>query len=138
MLAFTGFHFGDPPLVEDDAAHKLHPEGPLPQYAHGCLPHGGEGLRQDAVQGFAGGKAALEFSGFRCKLGIGHGLVFRLHGFDLVYDGVYLLQWIAPRLKVLVKMRENQPPALERLRKDVSHPLHIGNFCGILITCIVV
>ena len=52
-LALTGLHLGDAALVEHDAAHQLHPVGPHAQHPVRGLPHGGEGLRQDVVQGLA-------------------------------------------------------------------------------------
>ena len=91
-FSLAGLHFSNAPLVEHHAAHQLHPEGPLAQHPDGCLPHGGEGLRQDVVQRLTLGKAVLELGGLGGELGIGHSLVFRLHGLDLIHDGIDLLQ----------------------------------------------
>ena len=78
--------------MEDDAAHQLHPEGPHPQNPDGGLPHGGKGLGQDIIQCLAPGEAFLELGGLGGELSIGHSLVFRLHGLDLIRDGIDLLQ----------------------------------------------
>ena len=72
-LALTGLHLGDAPLVQDDAADQLDPEGAHAQYAPAGLPHGGEGLRQDAVQILAVLQALLEFVRFGAQLLVRHG-----------------------------------------------------------------
>ena len=87
-LAFTGLHLRDAALVEHDAAHQLYPVGTQAQHPVCGLPHGGESLRQDVVQGFAIGKALLELRRFGLELGVRHGLVLVGHGLDLVHDGV--------------------------------------------------
>ena len=50
-LALARLHLGDLTLVQDDAAHDLHVEGPHPEGAPGDLPHDGEGLGQQVVDG---------------------------------------------------------------------------------------
>ena len=52
-LAFTGFHLGNPALMEHDAADKLHRIGPHAQHPVGSLPDGGKGLGQQIVQRLA-------------------------------------------------------------------------------------
>ena len=63
-LAFAGLHFGDAPLVQDDAADELYAEGPHAQHAPACLSRHREGLGQQIVQGLAVLVALLEFVGF--------------------------------------------------------------------------
>ena len=63
-LAFTGAHLGDPALVQNDAAHELHRVGAHTQHPVGGLPDGGEGLRQNVIQGFPGFQTILEDLGF--------------------------------------------------------------------------
>ena len=55
----------------------IHDLDPLAQYPYRRFPRGGEGLRQDIVQGFALLQPGLEFRCFRGQLRVGHGLVFR-------------------------------------------------------------
>jgi len=78
-FTFAGFHFGNAPLMQDDAAHDLDGEVAHPQYAVGGLPAGGKGLRQDVIEGFAGGELLLEAGGFA------------LEGF-IVHPAVVILQ----------------------------------------------
>ena len=52
-LALTGAHLGDVAEVERGAAHDLHVVVPLAQGALGRLANGGEGLRQQIVEGLA-------------------------------------------------------------------------------------
>jgi len=59
-FAFTGFHFGDPALVEDNAADDLDRVMFHFQDAPRCLADRGEGFRQDVVQRFASGQPGLE------------------------------------------------------------------------------
>ena len=70
-FAFAGLHFGDAPLMQDDAADELHPERAHAEHAPRGLAHGGVGLGQDIVQRLALGKALLEFVGLRAQLLIG-------------------------------------------------------------------
>ncbi len=70
-LAFTGFHLGDPALVQHDTAHQLHVEGALAHHAPTGLPDHGEGLRQDIIQGLALRQAFLELLGLGPQLVIG-------------------------------------------------------------------
>ena len=79
--------------MEHHAAHQLHPVGPQAQHPDGGLPHGGEGLGEDVVQGFAIGQALLEAGRLGGELGVGQGLILRLQGLDLINNGVDLLQF---------------------------------------------
>ena len=77
-LAFTGLHFGDLALVQDDAADELDVEGAHPQDPGGGLPGRGEGLGQKVVQGLLPVEALLELGGLGLELGVGQGPVFGL------------------------------------------------------------
>ena len=83
----AGLHLGDAALVEDDAADELHPVGPLAQHPHGRLPHGGEGLRENAVQRLAAGKAGFELVRLGPELAVAEGAVLLLQRLDLVHRG---------------------------------------------------
>ncbi len=50
-FTLAGLHLRDLALVQDDAPHDLHVEMALPQRAHGRLPHRGERLREQLIQG---------------------------------------------------------------------------------------
>src|SRR5579862_3280568 len=52
-LALAGLHLGDVALVEDDAAHQLDVEEADAERALERLPHGGEGLEDEVVEGLA-------------------------------------------------------------------------------------
>ena len=86
-LALAGLHLGDAALVEDDAAHQLHPVGPEAQHPVRRLPDGGEGLGENVVQGLAVLEAVLELLGFPLELGVAHGLVLVGHGLNFIRDG---------------------------------------------------
>ena len=91
-LAFAGFHLGDAALVQDNAAHHLHPVGPQADDTPGGLPAGGERLGQDAIQRLAVGQALFQLRGLGLKLGVGKGLVLLLQGVHFIGDGVDRLQ----------------------------------------------
>ncbi len=59
-LALAGLHLGDLALVQDDAADQLDVEVALAQGALAGLAHGGEGLGQQVVEGFAVGETLPE------------------------------------------------------------------------------
>jgi hypothetical protein len=67
-LALPGLHLGDVAKVECRAAHELHVEVTHAEGAFGCLAHGGEGLRQQVLEGFAVGIPLAEFDGFVLQL----------------------------------------------------------------------
>ncbi len=70
-LALPGFHLGDPPLVQRDAANQL---DIVVAHAHDPatgLAHGRKGFGQQGVQGFALREPAPELSGLALQLGIG-------------------------------------------------------------------
>ena len=59
-LAFAGAHLGDAALVQDHAADQLNIKVPLPKRALGGLAYGGEGWREQIVEGFARGQFGAE------------------------------------------------------------------------------
>ena len=91
-LAFTGLHFGDLALVQDDAADELDVEGTQAQDPGGGLPHRGEGLGQEVVQGLLLVEALPELCGLGPKPGVGQGPVFGLQGVDGVHQGRHPLE----------------------------------------------
>ena len=86
-LALAGLHLGDAALMEDDAAHQLHPVGPEAQHPVRRLPGGGEGLGENVVQSLAVLQALFELLGLCLELGVAHGLVLIGHGLNFVRDG---------------------------------------------------
>ena len=52
-LPLATFHLGDHAPVQDDAPHELHGEVAHPEGAPGGLSHGGEGLREQLVEGLS-------------------------------------------------------------------------------------
>ena len=86
-LAFAGLHLGDPPLMEEDAAHDLHVERSLAEDAVGRLAHARIGLGEDIVERFPGGEAALEDVGPRAHIRVGHGPVLVRKGVHLFHGG---------------------------------------------------
>ena len=91
-LALAGLHLGDAALMEDHAAHQLHPVGPQAQHPVRRLPHGGEGLRQQVIQALALGVALLELVGLGPELGVRQRAVLVLQRLHLVHQGVDGLQ----------------------------------------------
>ena len=63
-LALAGLHLRDVALMQEDAAHQLHVEGPQAERAPRRLAAIGEGLGQDIVKGRAIGDALLELGLF--------------------------------------------------------------------------
>ena len=55
-LAFAGFHLGDLAFMQHHAADHLHIEVAQAQHTARRFPHGGEGFRQQRIQGFALGQ----------------------------------------------------------------------------------
>ena len=51
-FSFTGLHFGDPALVQNDAADELHVEVPHVQDAFAGFAHDGESFRQNVLERF--------------------------------------------------------------------------------------
>ena len=74
-FAFTGFHFGDPALVEHDAADDLYREVTHPQHTGRGLAAYGERVGQDIIQGLAVRQPVLQHAGLSGKLFVGHILI---------------------------------------------------------------
>jgi hypothetical protein len=87
-LAFAGAHLGDAALVQNHAADHLHVEVPQPDRPARGLPHHGEGLLQQVVQGRALGQPGLELLGLAAQLCVGQGRKLRLMGVDLADPGL--------------------------------------------------
>ena len=92
-LALAGLHLSDAPLVEHHAADELHPEGPHAQHPLTGLPHGGKGLRQQALQILAAGVAGLELVGLGAQRLVAEGLVLRPQGLDPVHNRIDLFHF---------------------------------------------
>ncbi len=90
-LAFAGLHLGDHPAMQHDAAHQLDVEMPLAQRALGGLPHRGEGVDQDVVEGLAGGQPAAQPLGALAQLVVAQGFEAGLERVDRRDDGVEAL-----------------------------------------------
>ena len=67
-LTFTGFHFSDSALMQNDAANELHTVRAHSQYAVCCLTANSKSLRQKVIQRLTFLIAALEFIGFFTEL----------------------------------------------------------------------
>jgi len=90
-LALTGLHLGDVAEVQRRAAHELDVVVPLAERALGGLADGGEGLRQELVEGLAVDVPLLVLVGLRAELGIGEVDEVLLEGVHLDGDGLELL-----------------------------------------------
>ena len=73
-LPLAGFHLGYHAPVQDDAAHKLHGEVTHPKGTPGGLPHGGEGLREQVVEGLSPPMAFPKVRGHTTQFLVRHGL----------------------------------------------------------------
>ena len=104
-LALARRHLGDPALVEGDAADELdvemhHVPGQLvvadddlaADQAAGGVLHGGEGLGQNLVEGFAGLQAGAKFVGLGAELLVGQRLVGLLELVDARDDRAAFLE----------------------------------------------
>ena len=85
-LALAGFHFGDIPPVQEDAADQLHIEGTQAERAMRRLAAIGKGFGQEIIQALALFEPGLELFGFRLDLVIGELLEFGLKRIDLFHD----------------------------------------------------
>ena len=63
-LTFTGFHFGNLSVVQNNTADELNVVMALSQRAFGCLTNNGKSFGQKFVQGFTVGNPFAEFYGF--------------------------------------------------------------------------
>jgi len=85
-LAFAGAHLGDVAVVQHHAADQLHVEVPEAQRAARRLAHHGERLRQQVVDGLAGGELLAELHGAGGELLVAEPLQPRLERVDLLDD----------------------------------------------------
>ena len=92
-FAFTGLHLRDTALMEDNAAHQLHPVGAQSQHAVRRLPDGGERLRKNVVQRLPRLQTVFELLCFRLQLRVGHGFILFRHTFNPVHNGINGLQF---------------------------------------------
>ena len=92
-LALAGLHLGDAPLMKDDAADQLDPEGLHSQHAPGCLPHSGKGFWQDLVQALPLRQAFFEFPGLGAQRLIAQRGILPVQLFYGVGYGVYSFQF---------------------------------------------
>ena len=86
-FSFAGLHFGDLPLVQDDAAQKLNPEGTLGKHAPVGFPDQCKGLRQKIVQRFPLPEPFLKRRSHGLQFGIAH-LFVNLSEFVDLSDGL--------------------------------------------------
>ena len=90
-LSLASPHFGDHPPVKDDTTHELHGEVPHPQRPPRCLPHGGEGLREQLVEGLSPPVTLPEVRGHAAQFLIRHGLEAFREVLDLASHPLELL-----------------------------------------------
>ena len=83
-LAFTGFHFGDPPLVQDDTAEDLDREGAHPEHPVTGLAADGKGVWQDIVGAFSHLQPVPQLVGLGPQFLLAHGAVGLLQPQHLV------------------------------------------------------
>ncbi len=83
-LPLSGFHLGNPALMQDYAAEQLNIKKPLAEHPHGSLASRGKGFGQKVIPRLAGGQPALENLGHPPQFGIAHGLVVRLEALNPV------------------------------------------------------
>ncbi len=92
-LAFTGFHFGDPALMEHDAADDLHRKVLHAQHTPACLAAGGKGVGQNIVGGLAVCQTLLEQGGLVFQLALRHCGIFFFQRQHLVGDRLNALDF---------------------------------------------
>ena len=90
-LALTGLHLGDVAQVQGGPAHELDVEVALAEGPLGRLADGGEGLREDVVEGLTVGQSLAEDVGLRAQLGIRELLEVLLDRVDLGGQALELL-----------------------------------------------
>ncbi len=91
-LALAGLHLGDLAVVQHHAADQLHVEMPLTERALAGLPHRGERLRQQFVQGGAVRQPLAEFHRLGGQRRVRQRLHRRLQGVDLRHAPLICLQ----------------------------------------------
>lgn len=83
-FSFACFHFGDAPLMQNDAADELYPEGTFPEDPVVRFPHEGERLGQNIVEGLPLFQPFLQDGRLGFQLLFGHFFIGFSEGFDLV------------------------------------------------------
>ncbi len=91
-FTFTGLHFRDTSLVQNDATDQLYAVVPHTEHAVSRFAHGGKCLRQQVVQCFTILITLLKFCGLAAQFCIRQRTVFRLQCLYLVDNRIYLLQ----------------------------------------------
>ena len=84
-LTLTGLHLRDASLVEHDATHHLHIEGPHLQRPLRRLAHNRKGLDEQIVDGLPLLQAPAELRGLPTQLLIAQPLELRLQRIDLLH-----------------------------------------------------
>ena len=92
-LSFTGLHFRDPALMQNDTADELHVEMPHVQDALAGFANDCEGFRKQVVQRLAVCEALPEFCGFGLKVGIRERRDARFERVDLGDDWSYFFEF---------------------------------------------
>ena len=122
-FAFAGFHLGDPSLMQNDAADELHRVGAHSQNTVRGLPHGGKGLRQNVVHGFAVCQTLPELRGLGLQRVLRESFIFLLQSEDPVYDGLYFLHFtLGGRAEQFGKKTHMKTPLYKR-HNFVFYPL---------------
>ena len=91
-FSFTGFHFGDFSLMQNNTAQQLDMERALAQDAVISLPDGRKGIRQNIIQRFSRGKPVLQNRSHAAQLVIAHGAVSIRKRLDFTRDLFRLAQ----------------------------------------------
>ena len=84
-FSFTGFHFGNPPLMQDDTADDLDPERAFSEHTLIRFPDGGKGVCHNIVQRFPVFQSLAEKFGGTGKLLVCHFFIFRRKRLDIVH-----------------------------------------------------
>src|SRR5579862_4717438 len=133
-LALAGLHLGDVALVEDDAAHQLDVEEADAERALERLPHGGEGLEDEVVEGLAvleplaelhrlGGELLV---GQRLELGLERADVGRLLGEPLETPAFTGAEDLFERAELLGHTRTGYRPPSASLGMPTGRGLQAG------------
>ena len=112
-LALAGLHLGDLALVQHDPADELDIVMTLAERAARRLAHGGEGFRQQIVEGFALRQPGLELIGLGAQLLVRERLKLRLQAIDRFDQRRELLE------RALVAVTDNLLDQVEHLYSPV-------------------
>ena len=89
-LAFASLHLGDHAPVQGDATHDLLIEVTHPLRPLRSLPHGGEGLGEQLVEGLAPLITISEVRGYAMQFLVRHGFEALREGIDLLRESLEL------------------------------------------------